>query len=92
MPAEDLRGLHLLPEWAALVKIGHVLRDTEDGAVPESQMELILTVLRLIVRLLMLRWSGQRGQHPVIQDESDYAPAIPYPEEPEPFDPPHPAA
>jgi hypothetical protein len=51
-------GLSTLPEWAILIRLGQCLRelDPEDNQLTETEMELILTILRMTFRLVGARF------------------------------------
>jgi hypothetical protein len=64
MVTEELQSLHTLPDWAVLVQLGHYLRrDIGPSAdiIPDNEMVLLLTLLRLIGRSAAMRWEARQN-------------------------------
>jgi hypothetical protein len=94
MVAEELQALHTLPDWAVLVQLGNYLRRDDvptDGFIPDNEMALLLTVLRLIWRGTALRWEARRDaelQQESYRNEPDgYEPSLPFDDGAEPCEP-----
>ncbi len=68
MPPDENPELYLLPDWAVIVNVGHRLKDVDsDNGPSDTEMGLLLTILRQAWRLQLLHWQERRG--PVVLDE-----------------------
>jgi hypothetical protein len=94
MVTEELQALHTLPDWAVLVQLGNYLRRDvvpTDAFIPDNEMALLLTVLRLIWRGIAMRWEARRNadlqQEPYRDEPDGYEPSVPFDHEVGPCEP-----